>query len=346
MIHHFRLATFVVTCPSSWERQAIHELKKLLPGCSCRQLLFPGNLLLNSEQPCAEVLQALEHADTRFIGHVIPVTLRVDVNPQRESLVALLEGALELPPLDPRFTFRVTCNRRGNHEFGSREVEHLIGDRLADEWRVQADLDAPEQFVNLEVFQNLALLGCGFADELLRKDISEMRRHAPGERPLNRAEKKLREAFSKFPVTLPQGARALDLGSAPGGWTRVLAEVCAEVVAVDPAELDERVTALPNVIHVRRRAQDYVGEARGPFDLLTCDMNVESQVAARLLCDYAPLLGDGAQAILTIKFSTRQRKQHVLRALAILEACYQDFRVIHLPHNGKETTVCMRKKRP
>jgi tRNA acetyltransferase TAN1 len=346
MIHYFRRSTFLVTCPSSWERQAVHELTALLPDSTCRVLFLPGNLLMNSEQPRADVLRVLEEAETRFIGHVIPAVLRVDITKERESLELLLKGALQLPPLDPQFTFRVSCNRRGNHEFDSREAEYQIGDRLADEWGLQADLDEPEQFVSVEVFQDLAFLDACFADERLHKDIGQMRKHAPGQRPLNRAEKKLREAFTRFRIKLPVGARALDLGSAPGGWARVLAEVCAEVVAVDPAEMDERVTALPNVTHVQVRADQYLPQARGPFDLITCDMNAESPVSAELLCQAAPLLRERGEAILTIKFTSRQRRLHVRRALDVLEACYTDFDTKHLPHNGKETTLHMRKRQP
>ena len=171
-----------------------------------------------------------------------------------------------------------------------------------------------------------------------------MRKHPPGQRPLNRAEKKLREAFAKFRPVLPPGARALDLGSAPGGWAKVLAEVCAEVVAVDPAVLDERIRTLPNVTHVPQRAEDYLPRAQGPFDLITCDMNVESEVAAEVLCEAAPLLREGGEAILTIKFSSRHRRQHVARAVAVLQACYDGFETKHLPHNGKETTLHMRKR--
>jgi tRNA(Ser,Leu) C12 N-acetylase TAN1 len=51
----------------------------------------------------------------------------------------------------------VTCERRGNHEFGSQEVERLIGDRLVDEWRLEADLATPEQYVNIEIFQAMMM---------------------------------------------------------------------------------------------------------------------------------------------------------------------------------------------
>ncbi|MEI6502006.1 MAG: THUMP domain-containing protein, partial [Armatimonadota bacterium] len=158
MIHHFELSTFIITCASSWERQAIAELKSLLPVTTCRALFFPGNLLMNTELPRADVLRLFEENETRLIGRVVPVDLRCDLDKTRDCLPALREAALALPPLDPGFTFRVTCDRRGNHEFGSQEVERFVGDRLVDEWGVEADLVTPEQTVNIEIFQDLGFL--------------------------------------------------------------------------------------------------------------------------------------------------------------------------------------------
>jgi 23S rRNA C2498 (ribose-2'-O)-methylase RlmM len=41
------------------------------------------------------------------------------------------------------------------------------------------------------------------------------------------------------------------VGAAPGGWTRLLAQACAPVYAIDPANLDPDVVALPNVVHIK-----------------------------------------------------------------------------------------------
>ena len=46
-------------------------------------------------------------------------------------------------------------------------------------------------------------------------------------------------------------AAAVDVGAAPGGWTRLLARACAPVYAIDPANLDPDVVALPNVVHIK-----------------------------------------------------------------------------------------------
>jgi 23S rRNA (cytidine2498-2'-O)-methyltransferase len=344
MIHRFQLTTLLVTCASAWERRAMGELKRALPGCTCRPLFMPGNLLCNTEAPRDQTLTILDDLETTVVGRIVPLDLRADIVSGPESLDLLLVAAQELKVPEPGGSFRVVCHRRGEHEFGSREVEHYVGERLADLWELHADLDLPDQVLSIEIFQHLAFLSLCWPEELLRKEIVQMRRSA--ERPLNRSELKLREALECFHLALTPDMRALDLGAAPGGWTRVLAATCREVVAVDPALLDDRVHTLPNVIHVTARAENYLRGEQKAFDIVTCDMNLSPLETAGLMKQAGQLLPESAPAIMTIKFQTRQRRKHVEEVLATLEGTYRDFAVQHLPHNGLETTLFMRRAAP
>ena len=56
---------------------------------------------------------------------------------------------------------------------------------------------------------------------------------------------------------------ALDVGAAPGGWTACLAARARRVVAIDPAALDSAVLALPNVTHLRLRADEATAKLLG-----------------------------------------------------------------------------------
>lgn len=342
MIHRFQLTTFLVTCAAGWEKRAASELRRALPQSTSRTLFMPGNLLVNTELPRAEALAVLEEVETTVIARLVPLDLRADLVAGPESLDLLYEAAQELQVLEPRGSFRVVCHRRGEHEFDSRAVEQQVGTRLADLWGLTADLQLPDQVVSIEIFQNLAFLSLCWPEELLRKAIVQM--HRAGRRPINRAELKLREACNEFPLEVPVGGRALDLGAAPGGWSYVLGEQCRQVVAVDPAELDPRVAELPAVTHVRQRAEEYLAGATEPFDLVVCDMNLHPLEAAALVNQAAPLLPAGAPVVMTIKFQTRQRRRHVEEVLTVLSEAYDEFQVQHLPHNGKETTLFMRRK--
>ncbi|RYI83424.1 MAG: hypothetical protein EON47_23240, partial [Acetobacteraceae bacterium] len=67
------------------------------------------------------------------------------------------------------------------------------------------------------------------------------------EGPPSRAYLKLWEALTRAGRWPQPGERCLDLGASPGGWTWAIAQLGAEVVAVDKAPLDPAVAAMPGV---------------------------------------------------------------------------------------------------
>jgi 23S rRNA (cytidine2498-2'-O)-methyltransferase len=278
------------------------------------------------------------------VAHVTPVTLRMQIGPEAEWPDAMQEAAAELPAPDPERSFKVDVKRRGQHQFRSRDVTLAVADAFVKGGKPRVDLEEPEQVLSVEIFQDLCFMGLNPAQNLLAKKLKRMRCWAPGERPISRAELKLREAIDQFDLRLPEDGRALDLGAAPGGWTRVLAGHVGEVVAVDPADLDERVTQLDSVTHLRCRTEELDPDEVGGFDVLTNDMNLDPPQSAQLMCEMASLLKPGGLAVMTIKFVTRRRKRHIGEATNILSRCYEDVHVAHMPHNAKETTVLMRRK--
>ena len=131
----------------------------------------------------------------------------------------------------------------------------------------------------------------------------------------SRAYFKLEEALDLAGVGDLEGKRALDLGAAPGGWTEVLLDRGAAVVAVDPGALDTNVAARPGIRHVRKmfsaaRADgDFEGEL---FDAFVCDMCLHKPIhAVEALEACAPHLRPGALVVLAIKL-TQPAKSTVL----------------------------------
>ncbi len=333
----------LVTCPRGWEAEARQELRGLLPDASVQSMYIGGNIYVRLDRPLDEALDALREADTYVIAHVTPATLRLQIGGEQRWLEAMQEAATRLPAPHPRQAFMVDVNRRGQHDFSSQDVTLAVADAAVTDGSPPVDLENPRQVLSVEIFQDVCYMGLNRAEDLLSKKLKRMRRWAPGERPISRAELKLREAIEQFDLNLPDNGRALDLGAAPGGWTRVLAEHVAEVVAVDPAELDERATVLENVTHLRCRAEELQPDEIGQFDVLTNDMNLDPAESAQLMCVMARMLRAGGIAVMTVKFVSRRRRRHIGEATNILARCYEDVQVAHMPHNAKETTVVMRR---
>ena len=335
-------SAFVVTTSSGFEGNGRREILKLLPSSKVRKLFFKGNLYVDCSLPEEEAVELLREADTTYLGRVFPVDAEVKISAAKASIEALYE-AVSIGDLEEGDTFRVSCTRRGSHEFRSRDVEVTVGMRLEEETDAVVDLKSPSKTVIVQIFQDLAYVGVTPSVNLLVKEIKRFRKYAKGERPFTRAEFKIREALKAFDVEVTNDFRVLDVGAAPGGWTKVLAGMARRVVAVDPADLHPSVEEMSNVTHLRCRAED-LPEDIGEFDLITNDMNISPTESAEIMNALAERLREGGAAIMTVKFVTRERRRHTREAIGILEEAYTDFRVKRLPHNRYETSVYMRKK--
>ncbi|MFM9025258.1 MAG: SAM-dependent methyltransferase [Planctomycetaceae bacterium] len=92
---------------------------------------------------------------------------------------------------------------------------------------------------------------------------------------VSRAWLKLDEAIASFGLDIRAGERAIELGAAPGGACQRLLEAGLEVVAVDPALVDGRVSAHPRFEQWRMRARDVKLRRFRGCDWLVCDMNID-----------------------------------------------------------------------
>jgi 23S rRNA (cytidine2498-2'-O)-methyltransferase len=90
--------------------------------------------------------------------------------------------------------------------------------------------------------------------------------------PPSRAYLKLWEIFTLLREWPAPGARSLDLGASPGGWTFVLARLGAAVTAIDKAPLDPAVAAMQGVTVRQESAFALDPRAEPPVDWLFSDV--------------------------------------------------------------------------
>jgi tRNA(Ser,Leu) C12 N-acetylase TAN1 len=331
---------FIITVPAGFEFEAKREIEGLISGSKVHNLFFKGNLMVESPWDETEAVTKLRDAETLYVGRVFPVDAKITITPEKGSIskfYGLLEGKLRSED-----SFAVRCQRRGAHDFSSRDVERELGMKLKEATGATVDLQNPKKTVVVQIFQNIAYLGLTDAENLIVKSIRISRKYAKGERPFTRAEHKLKEALNAFNIVIKPDFKVLDLGSAPGGWTKILASSAKKVVAVDPANLDQKVEGLPNVVHLQSRAEE-IPDNIGLFDIITNDMNLAPAESAKIMVAVATHLKKGSFAVMTVKFVTRHRKKHIEEAIQILRTQYANFKVKRLPHNRFETTLFMQK---
>ncbi|MBX3052256.1 MAG: hypothetical protein KF753_12310 [Caldilineaceae bacterium] len=172
-----------------------------------------------------------------------------------------------------------------------------------------------------------------------------VRRFAREEGQISRAEFKLLEALEVFRIDLPPRGVALDLGAAPGGWTRVLRQKEQFVTAVDPAELDPRLADDNAVRHKGMTAEEYLADEPDEFDLIVNDMRMDARDSARLMVSYAGQLYRHGLALMTFKLPGTDRKRIIEHAFGILGQRYEVLGARQLFHNRSEITVALTGKR-
>ncbi len=154
---------------------------------------------------------------------------------------------------------------------------------------------------------------------------------------VSRAEFKLEELMALGVLQLPGTGDAVDLGAAPGGWTRILRSHGLGVHAVDPADLDRRLAGDRGIRHVRTTAGEFLRTTDRTFDVAVNDMRMEPELSCRVMLDAAERLRPGGIAIVTLKIGTRVDVAR--RCLELLRRRYRIDFARQLHHNRHEVTV-------
>lgn len=119
--------------------------------------------------------------------------------------------------------------------------------------------------------------------------------------PPSRAYLKLWEALARIGKLPGMGDHVLDVGSSPGGWTYALARLGAKVTSIDGADLDPKVSSLPEVGFIRGDAFKLKPSQIAPIQWFFSDMICDPSRVPELI---APWLAQQPRPsfIVTLKF--------------------------------------------
>jgi 23S rRNA (cytidine2498-2'-O)-methyltransferase len=148
----------------------------------------------------------------------------------------------------------------------------------------------------------------------------------------SRAYLKLWELFTREGFAPKAGESCLELGSAPGGWTWVLAGLGCPITAVDKGEMAPRVLALPGVRWLRQDAFSSDLAKVGPVDWFFSDLICYPGKLLELVQEWADH-GRARRFVCTLKFQG-ETDFEALEAFLRLPGS----KALHLHHNKHEVT--------
>jgi 23S rRNA (cytidine2498-2'-O)-methyltransferase len=322
---------------------ALAELTRIAPSAGAR-LLSPGLWGIQGVS-FAEVARAFREAPPVFVRHIAPVDMEHAVpatSLEREALLARLAEPLASARLTGTFSVQLRAPS-GCESWLPFELRTALVAAIRALTQLELEVRAPRHVVSVLVHEGRLYAGVSEAGDNLSSWAGGAQRFAREPEQLSRAEFKLLEALDSFALPLVADGRALDLGAAPGGWTRVLLARGQHVVAVDPAHLHPSLSKHERVRHLRISAERYLESASGPFDVILNDIRKDAVESAELVARCAPLLAPRGCALLTLKLRHERRTEQIEAALRVLRPIFGICRVRHLFHNRSEVSVYLRR---
>lgn len=339
----------LTTAPDSQDL-AIAELAQGSPQATVRGPLAPGIFLVDLAERFLALAERWRQRPPIFIRHICPVFWEVALAGGVED-IDLMDRALadDLGVLvDPELPFSVQTRVLADVPYKPFDLNRALADRIVAVVGAPLDVRKPRQIVSVVVG---ALAGeplRGYAGlSLAQHNLSDwaggVRRFAREPDQISRSEFKLLEALELFAIATPARGVALDLGAAPGGWTRVLRQRGLYVTAVDPAPLDPRLAHDRAVRYRPLTAQEYLAAGPDTFDLIVNDMRMDARDSARLMVAYARYLAPDGAALITLKLPEREPRAVLDHALRLLARGYVVAGARQLFHNRSEVTVYLRR---
>jgi 23S rRNA (cytidine2498-2'-O)-methyltransferase len=344
----------ILTAHPEFIEAGIGEMRRFDKRLTIVELLAPGIVLCAAPDVTALMRLAAEQHPI-FIRHIAPVQTTVALTNTEQDISELAVAMAALPTfaqLERGQPFAVQTRLiqgDGNtvkRPYSSGQLNQMLAEAISEETGAVEFIKKPRLVVSLLCTTTKGYLGISSAQENLSDWPGGARHYAQLDEQISRAEFKLLEALEEFGVTLPTQGRPLDLGAAPGGWTRLLLEAGLHVVAVDPANLDPRLKGHPRLEHYRGYAETYLEEAskaRKRFDIIANDMRMDARDAARLLGQASRCLTNEGFIVSVFKLPHATHDIDPLAtlraALNILDKYYAIIQARQLFHNRQEVTV-------
>lgn len=347
------MPTYILTANPDYLPAALDEMRRV-DRYARATLEYEGIAVMESSLDVPAMQMRLGARPPIFARHIQPGEQREILTGTGQDLGALVRAVLRLPSMaliqsDTRFAVqaRVIAGADATRPYTPYAIKDAIVPAVIAQAGGVEDVRDPEVVISVLVLKEVGFVGISPVHFNLSDWSGGMRRFARTDEQLSRAEFKLLEAFEVFNVSYPQGGTALDLGAAPGGWTRVLREQGLKVLAVDPADLDPSLTKDPEVRYMKGYAAEWVDKLKAQrvkFDLIVSDIRMDARDAARLMVDAAPLFHLRSCAVITLKLPPPGTPglnpvDIVQTALEELQSRFRTVRARQLFHNRNEVTV-------
>lgn len=322
---------YIITSPLVYRQKALDEI-----NFDSYKELGESYTLGNFNNDEKKVLT--DAKNSIFIHNIFPVHISKE-NLDLCNLEKIIESVEEnMIKKSKSFAIETAAYRSDIH---TRDLEVKLGESL-ESIGYKADLENPETIIYSFLQGKNLYLGVVDTDETIYRYLDNSKKFSRVEDRLNRAQYKLVEAFDRFNIDIKDGI-AMDIGAAPGGWTKELIDRGFKVYAIDPAKLDNSLKDNKNVVHIKDKIENVDINYKN-FDIIVNDMNCNPIRSAEIMVNTSKFLKKGGLAIMTAKLVSKNVDFFIDGVIHTANGVYDIKEIKHLQQNREEITFLFEHK--
>jgi len=286
-----------------------------------------------------------------FIRHVFPVLKVVPLTLTNKDTGIIQKNALDfINLLNSSKSFSVQNWFIGNFFYKPFEINSLISKEVLKKTPCKLNVRNPDQVISILCSRNEknCYMGISLVENNLSTWAGGVLKYKRSENQISRSELKLLEAIDTFNIDVSTFKNALDLGAAPGGWSRILSEKGIKVTTIDTGELKSELINSPNIRYLKITTQQHLRTNKESFDIICCDMKMDAVKASKLILNYSKYLKTNGLVIMTLKLPKKVSLTNTILkdSLNILSQGYIIKHVKCLFYNRNELTLILSKVSP
>jgi len=327
-------------------KAAEEEIHASAPDAKHLKVLEPGLVLLELPLGFNHFAAKLAANPPIFLQHMFPVNFQIPLKGDPADPGILGEFAAKLEKLlTPKKSFSVQTRVMIPEPapYQPFNINQSVSTPIM-EAGFELDVRNPKQVISLLATPESCYIGVSYPEDNLSDWAGGRHRLAREGGQISRAEFKLLEAIKIFRLQFPPEGVAVDLGAAPGGWSRILMKQHLNVWAVDPAELHPSVARNPLLTHYRETVQMFLHRVFSQkFDVVVNDLKMDALDSAGVTNQFYNRLNPGGLAVMTLKLPESDQLKKVRAAKALLAQKYRVLGLKQLFHNRLEATIALEK---
>ncbi len=332
----------IFTSQDATQQLAVNEVKKFENKVKVEKWLDNGVAYCSTEAEYKDLVK--EFRKTIFTRHIFKVDRVINIDENfYENLFATVNELVADLETDENISVQARQVVKNDFEVTKFDTIVKLSDLLKEKG-FDISVKDPENIISVFLTRKECYIGLGDSWANLSSYNGGMVMFAKNEEQISRAEYKLLEAFEVFDLDLRNFRTAIDLGAAPGGWTKVLVEQGLKVSAIDPADLDPTLLEDKNVTHYKMLAQDFLTRYKVKTDVLVNDMKMDVLKTCEIMNTMSESLAHDGIGIVTFKLPEKNQTGKILDGIRVLKEKYKILYTKQLFNNRSEVTVVIKKR--